>query len=38
MKTIALLAWLALALVSATGCHWLHHRSNSNYSGGTYSR
>ncbi len=38
MKTIALLALLALGVVSASGCHWLHHRSSGNYSGGTNSR
>lgn len=40
MKTIALLALLALGLVSATGCHWLHHHhnNNNNYSDGYYSR
>ena len=26
MKTIALLVLLALGVVSASGCHWLHHR------------
>lgn len=26
MKTIALLALLAVGVVSASGCHWLHHR------------
>jgi hypothetical protein len=36
MKTIALLALLALAVVSASGCHWRHHRNN--YGDGYYSR
>jgi hypothetical protein len=26
MKTTALLVLLALGVVSASGCHWLHHR------------
>lgn len=26
MKTIALLVLLALGVISASGCHWLHHR------------
>lgn len=38
MKTIALLVLLVLGAVSASGCHWLHHRRSGNYSGGTYSR
>ena len=36
MKTIALLTLLALGVVSASGCHWLHHRRDS--SRGYYSR
>ena len=38
MKTIALLVLLAMGVVSASGCHWLHHNSNNNYSGSPYSR
>ncbi len=26
MKTTALLILLALGVISASGCHWLHHR------------
>ena len=37
MKTVALLALLAVGLVTATGCHWQRHRSN-NYSNGYSSR
>ncbi len=36
MKT-ALVALLAVGLVTAAGCHWHHHRSN-NYSNGYSSR
>jgi hypothetical protein len=36
MKTIALLALLAMGLVAATGCHQFHHRNN--YSSGYNSR
>jgi hypothetical protein len=28
MKTIAILALLALGMVTAAGCHWGHHRHN----------
>ena len=38
MKTIALLTLLALGVVSATGCHWLHRRNNNNYSNTYHSR
>lgn len=37
MKTIALLALLALGVVSTSGCHWLHHRGPHNYSGVNHS-
>jgi len=30
MKTIALLVLLALGVVSASSCHWLHHRRDYN--------
>ena len=36
MKTIALIALMAIGLVAASGCHWHHHRDN--YSDGDYSR
>jgi hypothetical protein len=36
MKTTALLVLLVLGVVSASGCHWLHHRRD--YSRGNYSR
>jgi hypothetical protein len=29
MKTIALLVLLALGVGAASGCHWMHHRSDS---------
>jgi len=32
MKTTALWVLLMLGVVSASGCHWLHHRDNNNYS------
>jgi len=32
MKTTALLILLALGVVSASGCHWLHRHDNHNYS------
>ena len=32
MKTVALLALLTLAVVSASGCHWMHRHNN--YSNG----
>ena len=40
MKTTALLVLLALGVVSASGCHWLHHRrgDRGDYSRGYYSR
>jgi hypothetical protein len=38
MKTIALLALLALGVGSASGCHWLHHGDNNNYSNTSHSK
>jgi hypothetical protein len=38
MKTTALLVLLALGVVSASGCHWLHRRDHNNYSNSSYSR
>ena len=38
MKTIALLAVLTLGIVSASGCHWLRHHDNNNYSNTSNSR
>jgi hypothetical protein len=37
MKTLAILALLAIGLVTATGCHWHHHRSHR-YNDGYYRR
>jgi hypothetical protein len=36
MKTTALLVLLALGVISASSCHWLHHRRD--YSRNYYSR
>jgi hypothetical protein len=36
MKTIALIALLAIGLVAASGCHW--HDRRHNYGDGYYSR
>jgi len=36
MKTIALLAWLALGVVTVNGCFWQHQRNN--YSSGHYNQ
>jgi hypothetical protein len=38
MKTTALLVLLALGVVSASGCHWLHRRDHINQSRTSNSR